>query len=78
MLSSDLMLSVLLDMFKSQSVTNVFGGWALLQRSPRPLTTIGGGVLLLRGGKGRLREKWRGRDSKGGIASSLFNFWLQA
>jgi len=56
-----------------------------LERSPRPLAAIGEGVQLLRwmegrGGEGR-RKGWefgKGRNRKGGIASSLFNFWLRA
>jgi len=40
-----------------------------------PLTAIGGGVLLLRGRKGKRRERGGKRD---GIASSVFNFLLRA
>jgi len=45
-----------------------------LQRSPEPLVAIGGGVVLLRGKKESGR---RGKEKRGKIASSLFNFRLR-
>jgi len=47
-----------------------------LERSPDSLVAIGEGVLHTKGkGDGR---GWRGEKGREGIASSLYNFWLQA
>jgi len=51
-----------------------------LKRSPDPLVAIGGRVLLLKGREsemaGKGGRKGRGGKVMGGVASSLFNFWL--
>jgi len=57
------------------------------ESSPIPLAASGGGVSLLRGregmerergGRGEGREKMEARGVRGGVSSSLFNFWLWA
>jgi len=62
-----------------------YGLWGSLSAPPDLLAAIGGGVLLLRGREGKKGRERGGEGEKGGlgnlgkrIASSLFNFWLQA